>query len=65
MLYSNIININKFFIYILVLIIISNIAKADFFEDITGIIEDNDERLSYGISAVSYTHLTLPTTSPV
>ena len=45
MLYSNIININKFLIYILVLIIISNIAKADFFENITGIIEDNDERL--------------------
>ena len=56
MLYSNIININKFLIYILVLIIISNIAKADFFENITGIIEDNDERLSYGISVNELTN---------
>ena len=56
MLYSNIININKFLIYILVLIIISNIAKADFFENITGIIEDNDERLSYGISVNDITN---------
>ena len=56
MLYSNIININKFLIYIPVLIIISNIAKADFFENITGIIEDNDERLSYGISVNDITN---------
>ena len=56
MLYSNITNINKFLIYILVLIIISNIAKADFFENITGIIEDNDERLSYGISVNDITN---------
>ena len=56
MLYSNIININKFLIYILVLISISNIAKADFFENITGIIEDNDERLSYGISVNDITN---------
>ena len=56
MLYCNIININKFLIYILVLIIISNIAKADFFENITGIIEDNDERLSYGISVNDITN---------
>ena len=44
-------------IIILTILIIPNIVNADFFEDITDKIVDNPKRLSYGISAVSYTHL--------
>ena len=56
MLFNNVKNINRFFIFILALVIISNIAKADFFENITGIIVDNHERLSYGVSVNDITN---------
>ena len=39
----------KFFV-ILFLIILNNNARAEFFEDLSKIIEDNEKRLSYGIS---------------
>ena len=39
----------KFFL-ILFFFISNNHSKADFFQDITSLIEDNDFRLSYGIS---------------
>ena len=39
------------------IILISSMAKAEFFTNISDLIENNNDRLSYGVSAVSYTHL--------
>jgi len=42
-------------IIILILIIsISNMAKADFFKNISNIIQDNENRLSYGVSVTDF-----------
>ena len=58
------------YILISILILTSKMAMSDFFKNITNLIENNTDRLSYGVSvadinndnkfefiAVSYTHL--------
>ena len=41
-------------ILILISIFFCNMAKADFFKNITNIIENNTDRLSYGISVTDF-----------
>ena len=42
---------NLIFIFIL---LISNMAKAEFFSNISDIIENNNDRLSYGVSVTDF-----------
>ena len=54
--YSSKINKSKFIIYTLALVIMNNFAKADFFENITDIIQENQARLSYGVAVSDITN---------
>ena len=54
--FSSKINKSKFIIYTLALVIMNNFAKADFFENITNIIQENQARLSYGVAVSDITN---------
>ena len=46
-------NFSKYFI-LFSFIILTNNARAEFFEDLSKIIENNEKRLSYGISVTDF-----------
>jgi len=48
--------IKNFYKYsiLFLLIILTNNARAEFFEDLSKIIENNEKRLSYGISVTDF-----------
>ena len=41
-------------IFIPIIVFFCNMAKAEFFQDISDIIEDNNARLSYGVSVTDF-----------
>ena len=41
-------------IIFIIILLISNMSKAEFFSNLSDIIENNDDRLSYGVSVTDF-----------